>query len=134
MSKEGNLSNLTRVRHLKERLETLTREKEAIVNAMDEVNSHSISNEGTDSMSSAYNTFNYVANNMDNYWEVTDGYVRNSVQERLKKVGIEFSTSSTISTCVSGVIAKAEERIVEIDNEINNINAKIAALSSEIYS
>lgn len=134
MSEINNSSNLTKLNYLKEELRNLEKEKEEILNAIEKVNSYSLSSAGDDSMSNACSTFNYVANNMDNFWEVTDGYVRNSVQERLKKVGKEFSSSGVINSCVSEVMAKAEEKINELDNEISAISVEISSLESILYS
>lgn len=128
------MSDLSRLNELKRQLNELEKLKEQIETAMGKVSDYSISSDNTDAMSNACSTFNYVANNMDNYWDVTDSYVRSSVQERLKKVEKEFSSSGTINSCISAVMGKAQEKLNEIDNEIKSLEAQIAALESELMN
>lgn len=128
------MSDLGRLSALKKEVEALEKLKEQIKKAMTKVSDFSISSERNDSMTSAYNTFNWAANNMDTYWDVTDSMVRNKVQESMRKVGKEFTSSGLINSCISDVMAKANEKLSEIDNEINSLNAEIAALESQLIN
>lgn len=113
---------------LKIEKESLEKEKKAIEEAMEQVNALSSSS----TLSKASNSFTWIVNNMDMYWNATDSNARETVKDTLTKVSKECGSSGKLLSQVGPVMAKAEEKILELTDKIEKITLEIASLEASL--
>lgn len=113
---------------LKIEKESLEKEKKAIEEAMEQVNALSSSS----TLSKASNSFTWIVNNMDMYWNATDSNARETVKDTLTKVSKECGSSGKLLSQVGTVMAKAEEKILELTDKIEKITLEIASLEASL--
>ena len=79
------------------------------------------------------NSFNYVADNMDAYWNIgeSSGTVLETIKTNLRAIAKEFNEGSIVSA-VDGVLAASQKKITEIDSELAELNAQYQAALSEV--
>lgn len=132
-TEDGNMSE-KKAREIRARINSLNSmlyakktEKNNIIAARDKVNELA-----SGSMSKTKNSFEWTANKMNEYWNATDSSVRNMVQERLRKVASEFGDNGKITSELPGLLAKTEEKLLELDKEIEEIESEIASLEGSL--
>lgn len=118
----------SQIRALRNELSKLEEKKKKIEEAMQKVEQLSSSS----SLSNAGNSFNWIVNNMDIYWNATDSRSREVVKDTLTKVSKECGSSGKLLSQVGPIMAKANEKLAELNEKIQNINSEIARLESSL--
>lgn len=116
-----------RINALQIQLNEKKQELEKIRNALEKVNNLSSGN-----ISKAKESFNWTANKMTQYWNITESSVRDKVQETLRKISNEFGSNGKITSELPGLLAKANEKIIKLEEEIKQIQAEIEKCEAEL--
>lgn len=116
-----------RINALQIQLNKKKQELEKIKKAIKKVNDLSSGN-----ISKAKDSFNWTANKMTQYWNTTESSVRDKVQETLRKISNEFGSNGKMTSELPGLLAKANEKITELEEEIRQIEAEIEKCEAEL--
>lgn len=115
------------IKVLNNEITNLEEEKKAIEDAMEQVETLSSSS----SLSSAGNSFTWIVNNMDTYWSATESSARDTVKDTLTKVSKECGESGKLLSQVGPIMTKAEEKISELTEEIEQKKLEVERLKVE---
>lgn len=107
---------------------------ESMQKLMDDLNKKNA--DGKFILSQGYTTFNWLMNNMDEYWTDMEGSVRNECMEYYKKLNDESTgpiavVKSEAASVLSAATVKRDELAAEIEtynSELNSLKEQLASL------
>ena len=90
--------------------------------------------DGNNVLKQGNTTFNWLKNNMDNYWKDMNGSVRAECVECFDNLNGSGGAIAQVSLAASTVLASAGEKVAELTEKIEVIENQLQALYSELAS